>query len=241
MQIDSSQDPFPQVRAALMEAARDRRLLTYPDVASIMGLPRSGYYMGSKVGAMADAINRVERDAGRPMLSALLVQTQSRRPGEGFYACAIQLGVVTRFADEASKRAFWEAERDKVYAYWTSSSAESSTRKSFEGRARDPEQERRWRLAKREDLETVYGIALAVPIHGQDESGTWRYGIHPSDGLSNPSIVTEFEAQIRSIFIDNAQPLIDAGMFSDREVTEIKSHEYSTGPDAEGLAPQCFF
>ena len=118
MQVDSSHEAFFPVREALIEAARDHRLLTYPDVAAIMGLPRTGYDMGRKVGAMADAINRFERDAGRPMLSALLVQTQSRRPGEGFYACAIQFGRATGFADNASKRAFWEAERDKVYAEW---------------------------------------------------------------------------------------------------------------------------
>jgi hypothetical protein len=139
MHIDSSNDPFPRVRDALIEAARDRRLLTYPDVAIIMGLPRSGYDMGRKVGAMADAINRFERDAGRPMLSALLVQTQSRRPGDGFYACAIQLGIVTGFADDASKRAFWEDERDKVYAYWTSSSDQPTTQSPAVKRQPSPE------------------------------------------------------------------------------------------------------
>ena len=118
MQVDSSHEAFFPVREALIEAARDRRLLTYPDVAAIMSLPGAGYDMGRKVGAMADAINRFERDAGRPMLSALIVQTQSRRPGEGFYACAIQFGRATGFADDVSKRAFWESERDKVYAEW---------------------------------------------------------------------------------------------------------------------------
>jgi hypothetical protein len=139
MQIDSSHDPFPHVRDALIEAARDRRLLTYPDVAAMMGLPGMGYDMGKKVGALADAINRFEQDAGRPMLSALLVQTQSRRPGEGFYACAIQLGLVTGFADAASKRAFWEAERDKVYAYWASALAESATPHPVDDRPPSPE------------------------------------------------------------------------------------------------------
>lgn len=126
MQVDSSHEAFFPVRDALIEAARDRRLLTYPDVAAIMGLPGAGYDMGRKVGAMADAINRFERDAGRPMLSALIVQTQSRRPGEGFYACAIQFGRATGFADDASKRAFWESERDKGYAEWQPSVARQS-------------------------------------------------------------------------------------------------------------------
>ena len=139
MQLDSSHDPFPRVRDALTQAARDRRLLTYPDVAAVMGLPGSGYDMGRKVGAIADAINRSERDAGRPMLSALLVQTQSRWPGAGFYACAIQLGIATEFSDAASKRAFWEAERDKVYAFWASAPAEPATLQAPDHRQPSPE------------------------------------------------------------------------------------------------------
>jgi hypothetical protein len=118
MQIDSSHEAFDRVRAALIEAARDRRLLTYPDVAAIMGLTYGGSAMGTKVGAMGDAINRFEHDAGRPMLSALIVKTQSRVPGEGFYRSALALGRTTAFGDAMSDREFWESERDAVYNEW---------------------------------------------------------------------------------------------------------------------------
>jgi hypothetical protein len=111
---------FTRVHAALIAAAQERRLLTYPDVAAIMGLPGSGNDMGKKVGAMGLAINRFEQEAGRPMLSALIVRTGTRTPGEGYYVCAAQLGGTTEFGDDGSKRAYWESERDKVYAEWAS-------------------------------------------------------------------------------------------------------------------------
>ena len=120
MQIDSSHEAFARVHAALIEAARDRRLLTYPDVAAMMGLPRTGQAMGLKVGAMGDAMNEVEQQGGRPMLSALIVKTRSRVPGPGFYDGAIELGRATEFVDDSGKRAFWESERDAVYAKWGS-------------------------------------------------------------------------------------------------------------------------
>jgi hypothetical protein len=118
MQIDSSREAFARVRAALIEAARERRLLTYKDVAAMMGLPLTGQAMGLQVGAMGDAINEFEHRAGRPMLSALIVKTRSRVPGEGFYRGALALGRTTAFGDDMSKRAFWESERDAVYAEW---------------------------------------------------------------------------------------------------------------------------
>jgi hypothetical protein len=67
---------------------------------------------------MGDAINRVERDAGRPMLSALIVKERSRVPGKGFYLGAIDLERATDFVDDAAERAFWESERDVVYREW---------------------------------------------------------------------------------------------------------------------------
>jgi hypothetical protein len=108
------------VRAALIEAARDGRLLTYPDVAAMMGLPETGQAMGLKVGSVGDAINEVDQQAGRPMLSALIVKTKSRVPGEGFYRGAFALGRTTPFGVDGSDRAFWERERDAVYNEWGS-------------------------------------------------------------------------------------------------------------------------
>jgi len=118
MQIDSSHEVFTQVCDALIEAARDRRLLTYPEASHIMGYSGKGPEMGRRVGAMGDAINEIEQRAGRPMLSALIVKTKSRVPGEGFYRGAFALGRTTPFGVDGSDRAFWERERDAVYAEW---------------------------------------------------------------------------------------------------------------------------
>jgi len=118
VEIDSSQDAFSRVRAALIEAARERRLVTYKDVAEIMEYFGSGVEMGRRVGALGDAINEYEHQAGRPMLSALIAKARSRMPREGFYHGAFALGRTTPFGDKLGKQVFWESERDAVYDEW---------------------------------------------------------------------------------------------------------------------------
>ena len=84
-----------------------------------MGLPPSGHLMGQRTGLLLDEINRREDECGRPMLSALVVRAQERWPGAGFFMLARQLGHLPQDATDEQQRAFWEAERDRVYEEWS--------------------------------------------------------------------------------------------------------------------------
>jgi hypothetical protein len=104
----------------------------------------------------------------------------------------------------------------------------------------DPDTEERWQLARREDLDSVFGIVLSIPRHGLDEFGNWRYGGSPPSGMVKPEVIAEFEAEMRSIIVESALPLVNAGMLSEQQVNEIQSHPYETGPMAQSW-PQFFF
>ena len=75
--------------------------------------------MSEEAGAVCGEISEDEVDAGRPMLSALVVGNGGASgrpiPGDGFFILAKALG---RYPAGLSDREFWERERDLVYDAW---------------------------------------------------------------------------------------------------------------------------
>ena len=105
-----------RVYAALVNAAEHRGLVTYQEVAQIMGLPLSGSHMGREVGNMIGVISEDEISYGRPMLSAIVVGV-SGKPGDGFYVWARNLGRL-QSNNPADEEPFWQSERQGVYEAW---------------------------------------------------------------------------------------------------------------------------
>ena len=97
----------------LVTAAQYRGTTTYQHIATIMGLPTSGNYMGRAVGQILNEISEDEVQRGRPMLSAVVINTDGR-PGAGFYDAAVKFGRAPANADEA----FWNQERAAVHDAW---------------------------------------------------------------------------------------------------------------------------
>jgi hypothetical protein len=58
-------------------------------------------------------VSMYEVEHGRPMLSALVVNQDTRKPGDGFGKLARHLGLVVDYDDE-----FWLAEVDQVIRLW---------------------------------------------------------------------------------------------------------------------------
>jgi len=105
------------VYSALIQAARYRGVLTYKDIAKIMGLRLAGSGMGRVTSGLAGLIAQNEVENGRPMLGAIVVNSATRRPGNGFYRLAAELGRFTGKTEE-EKLAFWKAEKQTVYDTW---------------------------------------------------------------------------------------------------------------------------
>lgn len=104
------------VYAELIAAARHRGLLTYQEIAQIMGLHLTGSHMSREVGTILAEIGDDEHENGRPMLTAIVVGV-SGKPGPGLFALAKQHG---RFdsEDQDARESFVQQERQKVYEAW---------------------------------------------------------------------------------------------------------------------------
>lgn len=104
------------VFSELILVAQRRGLVTYQEIAKVLGLPMSGNYMGAQIAGIAGQISTDERAAGRPMLTAILVNTRGI-PGPGFFELARDLGRLDS-TEKVDEREFWESEKGAVYREW---------------------------------------------------------------------------------------------------------------------------
>jgi hypothetical protein len=99
----------PLARAHLAEIARQKRTVNYSDIMNEFG--GRGH-----IGKVLDEVNRREHAKGHPMLSALVVQKDTGRPGDGFWT------LVAELFPTASLKGFWEAECERIWAFdWNKS------------------------------------------------------------------------------------------------------------------------
>ena len=104
-----------KVRTFLVKVARGQSTVFYKDVASFLNDTR----VKPQSRAMREVLTEIsmaEHAAGRPLLSAVVVRTDTRRPGKGFEAMAKLLRVRGR----SSPQTFWKMQRDRVWKHvWT--------------------------------------------------------------------------------------------------------------------------
>ena len=102
-----------EMRDALVRRARERRTVTYGELAAEIGAadlqPRS-----ARFAALLNATCEDEVGEGRPMLGSLVVRKDTRVPGDGYFRCAEGIG-----RDAGDREAFWQAELDEVFEYWS--------------------------------------------------------------------------------------------------------------------------
>ncbi|MBL8130827.1 MAG: hypothetical protein JNL42_03140 [Anaerolineae bacterium] len=100
----------------LINAARRRGIVTYQELAHVVGLPLEGNYMGKRIGELLGTVSENEVRHNRPMLSAIAVTTGGR-PGGGFFTWARQLNLL-QSEHKADEEAFWEQQQKQIYATW---------------------------------------------------------------------------------------------------------------------------
>ena len=109
---------YENITQRLREVSRDLSITYYSDVAPMagldMGLPNDRH----QIGMILDEINREEMQMNRPMLSAVVVQKDTLRPGRGFFNLAQSLGLM---ADGDEER-FYSQELRRVHDYWATNS-----------------------------------------------------------------------------------------------------------------------
>jgi hypothetical protein len=83
-----------QLYERLTNVAAAQSTVPYSELAACFGLDMSNPDDRIRLGAMLDEINHAEHDAGRPMISAVVVHAQEGLPGLGFFECARELNVL---------------------------------------------------------------------------------------------------------------------------------------------------
>ncbi len=108
----------------LIHAARDKRFLTYKPLIEILKLKR-GNYAQSQVGKLLGEISEDAYHAGLPLLTAIVVNQSTHRPGAGFFELAQTLGKLPAGPSEQQRQNFWESEVQRVYnCNWPPSATE---------------------------------------------------------------------------------------------------------------------
>ena len=115
------------VRSVLIDhAQRDREdpmtaLLTYNQLCTEVGPGHGSYPMVTPpfrgLGEALGHVSMYEVERGRPMLTALVVQQDSQRPGAGFAQLGRQLGFAVGNTPQ-DEEAFWRAEVAEVVRVW---------------------------------------------------------------------------------------------------------------------------
>ena len=107
---------FLLIYSKLITAASFRGVVSYTNVARILGIDSPGHHMAREVGQVLGEISEDEHRVGRPMLSAVAVST-SGYPGKGFFKLARDLGRLPS-TNKKDENDFWINERERVYAIW---------------------------------------------------------------------------------------------------------------------------
>jgi hypothetical protein len=118
------------VRTYLIEKARSaspgsplQARITYTDLCRAID-PEQQYWAPPRfrgIGKLLGHISAYEHENGRPLLSALVVQSGTYQPGNGFAGIGRELGYQIQSGQE---RAFWRNQVEEIVRYWTSSEAD---------------------------------------------------------------------------------------------------------------------
>jgi hypothetical protein len=95
----------------------------YEDIAPMFGFNYEREFDRAEVGRILDSVNKEELEAGRPMLSAVVVRKGGNEmPGEGFFNLARE---ERRFRG-GDKKLYWAMELKELYRYWRNATEEAS-------------------------------------------------------------------------------------------------------------------
>ena len=98
----------------LKQLAKSEKITCYSSIAPLAGLDMTNPAHRREIGEILGEISQHEHDAGRPLLSAVVISRDTNMPGEGFFKLARDLSLFMA-EDELS---FFTKELEKVYAQW---------------------------------------------------------------------------------------------------------------------------
>ncbi len=104
-----------QLEQLLLLAARERRVLTYAEVAKALGLTPP--HTIHQAALLIEQMMRVHAAAGAPQLASLVIsKARGGLPAPGFFALLDELGLYHGPADGPAARAFHAAQTERCFA-----------------------------------------------------------------------------------------------------------------------------
>jgi len=112
-----------EIRRALLDAASNRRTVTYGELMGRFGLARGD--SGKTVVGMLGEVDRAENRAGAPGFAAIVVRKDTGYPGGGFF-CWDDVPVEIRRPPERcndpklshAERAYIRKQQERIWAYY---------------------------------------------------------------------------------------------------------------------------
>ena len=104
-----------EMRDVMVETARQGQLITYSELCAQL---KTAYlhYHSPQIVRLLDEIGMVEKEAGRPILPAVVVGKQSGIPGAGYFRIA---GEGHDNEGNFDPKVNWEADLQAVFDYWS--------------------------------------------------------------------------------------------------------------------------
>ena len=113
-------DDEQTLRSYLRDRARLKLLAPYQDAGAQVGLSMANPDHRRTLGQLLGRINQYEVDAGRPLLSAIVVYTGAEDlVGSGFFDYAESIGRLSPTANRDEQQEFHAAEVTKVHDLWS--------------------------------------------------------------------------------------------------------------------------
>jgi hypothetical protein len=103
------------IRNKLIEAARAKKVVYYSEIGEILNLSMNNPSHRKEIGRILGEISTEEDQAGRPLLSAVVVHKENHQPGKGFFQLARELG---KQKPDENDDVFFAAELQKVFDKW---------------------------------------------------------------------------------------------------------------------------
>ena len=99
----------------ILSLAKNRSTAYYSDIAPLAGLDMSVPIHRERIGSILGEISRAEHQAGRPVLSAVVISVEGNRPGQGFFRLAEERDLYTGGDEDR----FWVQELNRLFDYWS--------------------------------------------------------------------------------------------------------------------------
>lgn len=106
-------DVKAEIRALLIQVARNRDLITYSEITAELQTANLHYHSHIFARLLNEACYD-EDNAGRPFLGAVVVTKQTGMPSGGFFRIAAERG-----RDVSDREAFWRSELARLYDEWS--------------------------------------------------------------------------------------------------------------------------